>query len=109
MTNYLRKFKITCDRGCLAIGNAEFVSYYPTSTGDGSYYVYLQASVHRDYNLELVAAITGKCHVFDYDCLTKDERAHNIEQNLTLPLDGYYGIYRSKRLYPEYFVIVKWS
>lgn len=109
MVNYLKEFRITCDRGCLAIGNAEFVSYIPTNTGDGSYYVFLQPSDPRDYNLELVAATRGKCHVFNYDCLSEEDRATHIERNVTLPLDGYYGIYRSKRLYPEYFVIVKWS
>ena len=109
MKNYLNKFRISCDRGSLSIGNAEFVSYIPTSTGDGSYNVYLSTSYHSDYPIEFVAAITGKSHVFNYDCLSEEDRATHIEQALTLPLDGYYGIYRSKRLYPEYFVIVKWA
>lgn len=107
----MKKFTISCDRGSLAIGNEDFVIFIPTNTGDGIFNVHLSRShLPNMKEYDFVSCITGKCHIFNYDCLSNEDRARHIKEKLTVSLDGYYGVFRRKKdNYIDDFYIIKWS
>ena len=93
----MKKVEVACDRGCISIGNEDFVTYIPNGSGDGFFTVYISENEPDLTKYETVSLVSGKCHLFEYDCLTPTDRARHIQEGRTIPLDGYYLILKPRK------------
>lgn len=94
----MKKYFYDCDGGSLLIGNADFACHYMNNFGDGCHTLTVfeleDDPVDYSKSYEFVGSICGEFNVYDYDCLTAEERTDN--KRVLCSLRGRYGIYAER-------------
>lgn len=104
----MEKYTYECDGGSLAIGTGSVVACYPNNYGDGAHTVYItdELSPDESRNSVFTGAVEGsEIKVYNYDCLTEEERAD--EKNVLVTLSGRYGVFAVK--YSGDMILEKWD
>lgn len=104
----IKKFKYECDGGTIMLGNETSRVCIPNGFGDGRFTVEVRDSESRDYkytnNMRWYGTVSGdNIHIYNYDCLHRDELTDDDNILYTLP-EGKYAVYTSN----GYVVLEQW-
>lgn len=92
----MKKFRVDVDMGGISLGTESFCAHYSNGSGDGISYVYISSEQPDPVQYEFIDVVKGNFHLFNYDCLSKEQRVECIRNGNTFKLSGRYGVYRKR-------------